>query len=148
MRTYPRRGALDAALERRPGDEYEEGAFHYFLAIERSRARHSNQALRLLLVTVEPVPGRPVHMGRPTAARLFAGLRLSLRETDVTGWFRQDRVAAAVLSVRADASASQVSSVIQRRVGEGVRRRLPSEFACGLRLRLVPLLGGPATQRG
>ena len=129
----------DAALQCRPGRAYDEGAFLYFLDVERSRANRSNHALRLLLVTVEPAPGKPVPMGKGTATRLFAGLRASLRETDVMGWYRQDRVAGAVLSARTDAPGNGTSRIIRQRVGEGLRRRLPLAVVRNLRVRVIEL---------
>ena len=62
--------------------------------------QRSNRRLRLLLATLEAVPGKPAPILPAYAARLFEGLRLWLRETDVMGWYRQDRVAGAVLGVR------------------------------------------------
>jgi hypothetical protein len=135
----PDRHVLHVALECRPGREYDEGAFHYFLAVERSRAYQSNHALRLLLVSVEPAPGKPVLMGRATAVRLFAGLRLSLRETDIVGWYRQHHVAGAVLSVCAEAPLSDMSRLVLQRVGDELRRRLPSKVARSLRVRVIQL---------
>jgi hypothetical protein len=135
----PGRDAVDTALECRPGREYDESAFLYFLGVERSRADRSNQALRLLLVTVEPTPGRPRPMGRAIAVRLVAGLRATLRETDVVGWYRQHCVAGAVLSARTDAPGTEMSSVIRQRVGEGLRRQLPSSVVHHLRVRVIEL---------
>jgi hypothetical protein len=129
---------LTVLLDWRSTREDEEGAFLYFLEGERSRADRSNRALRLLLVTVEPVPGRAVGMERATAARLLAELKHSLRETDVTGWYRQNRMAGAVLSERADA-AGDPSRDIRHRVDRELRQRLPSAVACNLRVRLIQL---------
>lgn len=130
---------VDVALECRPGREYDEDAFLYFLSVERSLADRSNHALRLLLVSMEQLPGRPLPMERTTAARLFEALRMSLRETDVIGWYRQDRVAGAVLRARADAPGSDMSRVIRRRVDEGLQRYLSSAVADFLRVRLIQL---------
>ncbi len=128
-----------SALECGPGGEYHEEAFLYLLSVERARADRSNHSLRLVLATLEPVPGRPASIPRTTASRLLKQLKRSLRETDVTGWYRQHRVAAAVLSERAATNMSDVSEVIQKRVDEGLRRRLPSRVARSLRVSVVPL---------
>ena len=93
--------------------------------------------LRLLLATLEPVPGKPAPIPAASAARLFEGLRQSLRDTDVMGWYRQDRVAGAVLSARPDAQGPETSDLIEQRVGEGLRQRLPAKVARGLRVRVV-----------
>jgi hypothetical protein len=125
------------ALECPPGAEYDEETFLYFLSMERARAGRANYQLRLLLATLEPVPGRPIQIPRASAARLFDGLRLSLRDTDITGWYRQDHVAGAVLGAPADAPEWETPGPIEQRVGEALRRRLPSKLAGSLRVRVV-----------
>jgi hypothetical protein len=130
---------LGSALDCEPGREYDERAFRYFLALERARARVGHHSLRLLLATLEPAPGRPVIMDALVADRLFAGLRLALRETDVTGWYRQGHVAAAVLCEPAPEGAADVARMIQRRVIDGLRQRLPSHISPSLRVRAIEL---------
>jgi len=125
------------ALERPPGTEYDEETFLYFLTMERARAGRSNQRLRLLLATLEPAPGKPVPIPPASAARLFRALRLLLRDTDVMGWYRQDRVAGAILSARAGTPENETSSVIEQRVREGLLERLPSSVARSLRVRIT-----------
>lgn len=127
------------ALECPPGAEYDEETFLYFLAIEQARAKRSNHRLRLLLATLEPVPGRPVPIPRSSAGRMFEGLRQSLRDTDVMGWYRQDRTAGAMLSERADAPGLETSGIVEQRVRENLRRRLPAKIASTLRVRVVQL---------
>lgn len=127
------------ALECLPGREYDEDTFLYFLDVERSRANRSNHSLRLLLVSVEPVPGKPIPLRRATAVRLFAGLRESLRETDVMGWYRQGRVAGAVLRARPDADGPEMSRIIRERVDEEFRRRLRPTDMHTLRVRMIEL---------
>lgn len=135
----PGRRQRDGSSECPPGTHYDEYTFLYFLAIERARAERSNNPLRLLCATVEPVPGKPVPILPANATRLFEGFKLALRETDVMGWYRQDRVAGAVLTARAGAHGSELSGLIEQRVGERLRERLPSRFARSLRVRVTPL---------
>ena len=125
------------ALECAPGAEYDEETFLYFLAIERARAERANHRIRLLLATLEPVPGKPVPIPRTSATKLFEGLRLSLRDTDIMGWYEQDRVAGAVLSAPADPTGWESHDNIEQRVGDGLRRRLPARVAGTLRVRVV-----------
>jgi len=131
------RPKLIRALERPPGTEYNEETFVYFLAIERARAERSNRRLWLLLATLEPVADKPVPIPPASAARLFEGLRLSLRDTDIMGWYRQDRVVGAALSARADAPGYETSGLIEQRVSAGLRKRLPSRVARSLRVRVT-----------
>jgi len=120
-----------------PGTEYDEETFVYFLAIEQARTELVNHPTRLLLATLEPVPGQPVPIPPASATRLFEGLRLSLRDTDVMGWYRQGRVAGAVLSAGDGAPESEMSGLIEQRVGDTLRQRLPSNAARSLRVRVV-----------
>jgi hypothetical protein len=125
------------ALECRPGAEYDEETFLHLLAMEQARAGRSSQRVRLLLATLEPVPGKPVEIPPPVAVRLFEGLRSLLRDTDIMGWYRQSHVAGAVLSSVADRADYETSGLIQQRVSEGLRRRLPSKPAGNLRVRVT-----------
>ena len=125
-------------LECAAGREYDEGAFRYLLRVECSRADRSNRAPQLLLVSIEPVLDSPSPIGKATAHRVFAGLTASVRETDVIGWYRQDRVAGVVLSAHLDPPGSG-SREIEQRVGNEIQQRLPSGVARTLRVRLVHL---------
>jgi hypothetical protein len=125
------------ALECPPGAEYDEETFLYFLAMARARTERSHSPLRLLLATLEPSPGRPVPMPPASATRLFEGLRVAVRETDVVGWYRQDRVAGAVLIARAGTPGTEAWDILERRVDEALRKRLPSNAARSLRVRVV-----------
>jgi len=127
------------ALECPPGAEYDEETFLYFLAIEQARATRSKHRLRLLLATLESVPGRPVPISRASAGKLFEGLRRSLRDTDVMGWYRQDRTAGAMLREPADTPGLETSVSVEQRVREGLRQRLPATIGSSLRVRVVQL---------
>ena len=131
------RAASTLALECPPGSAYDEDTFGYLLTIERARAERSRQPIRLLFATVEPVPGTPVPISPSSAARLFEGLKRSVRETDVMGWYRQDRVAGVVLGARADTPGPVMSGLIEQRVGERLRQRLPSKIARSLRVSVI-----------
>ena len=139
------RAVPNCTLECPPGSAYDEDAFLYFLNIERARAGRSNQAIRLLFTTLEEVPGKPLPIPPASAASLFESLRLSLRETDVMGWYRQGRVAGAVLSARAGAAGPGIWGLIEQRVGDGLRQRLPVKVARALRVRVIQL--GPQRSR-
>jgi hypothetical protein len=125
------------ALERPPGAEYDEETFLYFLTMERARAGRSKQRLQLLLATLESVPGQPVPIPPTSAARLFKALRMLLRDTDIMGWYRQDLVAGAILSARADTPEDETPGLIEQRVREGLLGRLPSSIARILRVRIA-----------
>jgi hypothetical protein len=127
------------------GTACDEEAFQYFLDIERARAGRSNHPLNLLFATLESASGKPAPISAASAARLFEGMRQSLRETDVVGWYRQDLVAGAVLTARDGAREPAISDLIEQRVGNGLRQGLPAKIASGLRVRVVQL--GPQRSR-
>jgi hypothetical protein len=118
---------------------YDEAAFLYFLDVERARAGRANVPLHMLFATVEPEPGKPVPIPASSAARLFAGIKGAVRDTDVVGWYRQGHVASAVLSARPDGHPADVAQLLERRVGEGLRRTVPRRVAKDLRIRVVRL---------
>lgn len=138
---------MDGVIECPPGREYDEGVFLYFLDIERARANRSNRSLRLLLVSMEGIPGIPVPLTGATAARVFAGLRDSLREIDVIGWYEQHQVAGAVLSARSDADRPETSDAILQRVQTGLSRRLGPAGVRRLRVRVIELRRASAGRR-
>jgi hypothetical protein len=119
------------------GSEYDEETFRYFLGIEQARAARANHPLRLLLATLETSPGQTVPFTKAGASRLFDALRLALRDTDVMGWYRQSHVAGAVLTVPVVSRGAELSEHLERRIGEEVRRRMPSNIARLVRVRVI-----------
>lgn len=121
------------------GSEYDEETFRYFLGIEQARAARANHPLRLLLATLETSPGQTVPFPKAGALRLFDGLRLALRDTDVMGWYRQSRVAGAVLTAPVASRGAEFSQHVERRISEELRRRMPSHLARLVRVRVIDL---------
>jgi hypothetical protein len=120
---------------------YNQEAFRYFLANERRRSELSNRPFLLLLVDLQ----QPQLNGRITssvATKLFAGLAECLRDTDVIGWYHEGRVAGAVLTHVEDASSTDVSGEIRRRVGLLLSNQLPSSIATRLQVRVYQLPAG------
>lgn len=124
MDEEPDRTSYGVALEGRLGQAYNEDAFRYFLGIERKRAARLGCSFLLVLVGLKDHQSKPgVRIDPVLAAKLFSNLWLCLRETDVIGWYREDRVAGAVLTQLADGPEVAVS--IRQRVkailNEGLR---------------------------
>jgi hypothetical protein len=133
------RFSCGAALEGRMGQAYNEEAFRYFLTVERKRAASSRRSFLLLLVSIKKRSGvsRPI---RPVVATsIFAGLWLGVREVDFIGWFREGRVAGAVLTQGADPIAPDVSRRISQRLTETLRGRVPAHVARRLHVRVLQL---------
>jgi hypothetical protein len=114
------------------GQAYNEEAFRYFLAIERKRSERSGRPVLLLLVDLVDLREQSGVSGRIdawVARKLFSGLWLCLRETDVVGWYREERVAGAVLAEPRDGARTEVSRVVVPRVRQVLSERLPVDVA-------------------
>src|SRR3712207_6410788 len=92
------RAFSDFAADNPSAAAYGEDAFHYFLEVERRRSEASNHAFLLMLIDFKVQPGKGPNIPSTSASALFASLRLALRETDFYGWYRDGRVAGAVLT--------------------------------------------------
>ena len=114
---------------------YNEAAFRHFLAIERRRAEYSNRSVLLVLVSLRSDNGR-VHMPEASATAILGGLAEAVREVDFVGWFREGRVAGAVL---AQGSAGDAHQLMARRVRQILGNRLSSKQSNRLRVRIVQL---------
>lgn len=123
-------------LDATAGVEYDEETFRYFLSIEQARATRANQPLRLLLASLDGSGGQAAQFPRPASSRLFAAMRQALRDTDVVGWYQQDRIAAAVLTALPAAGEHKIAS-LEKRITDDLKRRLPSSVAGRVRLRVV-----------
>jgi hypothetical protein len=117
------RSLCGVALEGRLGRAYNEEAFRYFLEIERKRAVRLGRPCLLLLVGPKGHPKLNTHISPVLAVKLFSRLWLCLRETDVIGWYREDRVAGAVLTQLA-VGPPQLD-VIRQRVTDALAEGLP-----------------------
>jgi hypothetical protein len=111
------------------GEAYNEQAFHHFLAIERKRSEASTRPFLLLLVEFDKHLGLPVPMNREIESRLFGAIAESLRDTDVIGWYREHRIAGAVLTDLGDAPQAIMPTITNR-----VRRLLQRDLAASLAL--------------
>jgi hypothetical protein len=136
------------ALDDRPGPTLGQDDFRWLLANERARAGRSGRPLQLLLVSLR-LDSRPaVHIEPAAAARLLAALRGAARETDVVGWYRQNRIAGVVLTAGAGAQQHDAGATILRRVGSALGRGLPPKVAPQLRLYDLRAGAAPGVDRG
>jgi hypothetical protein len=124
------------------GPVYNEEAFRYFLQIERKRASRSNSRFLLLLVDLERQPGLSANFDAPTGAKLFSAMWPCLRETDFIGWYRQSRVASAVLTQVGETPDVEVPHLVADRVREALGQSLSASLAGRLQVRVyqVPAL--------
>jgi hypothetical protein len=121
------------------GQAYNEEAFGYFLALERKRAERTRRPLLLLLVDVKgDQPAAGSRIDTELAEQLFATLVVCLRETDFVGWYREGRVAGAVLMQHADMPTAEASQQVSDRVVRTIGERLP-EASDRLQVRVYEL---------
>src|SRR4051812_21468097 len=102
-------------LENRFGQAYNEQAFRYLLQIERKRAARANRPMLLLVLSLKQSPAG-ARIDPALASKLFYCLCRCLRETDVVGWYREARVAAAALTDVDGTSRPDVTNVIRQRI--------------------------------
>jgi len=131
--------AHTAFLSGAAGVAYNEAAFRHFLGIERRRVERSERSLLLVLVSLRTSPGRIDTLPSDAAAALFAALGSTVREVDFVGWYREGRVAAAVM---AQTTASPIDS--RARVADRVAATLRDTALADLplRVRVATLRGG------
>ena len=120
------------------GKAYNEHAFRHFLTIERTRADQSACSFLLVLVSLKRHPGSNIHIAPSVSAALFSGLGLCVREVDFVGWFREDRVAGAVLA-QGEKPTIDVTRLIRKRVTEVLCDHLPFDLRQRLQVRVVQL---------
>ena len=140
-------GAVDrrsygVALEGRLGQAYNEEAFRYFLEIERKRAARARRPVLLLLLDLKEQPVAGARIDPILAGKLFSGLWVCLRETDVVGWYREKRVAGAVLTQLENGPQSNLSALIRQRATGALVHGLSSDVARRLRVRVYQLRPG------
>jgi len=125
------------------GHVYNEEAFRYFLEIEEKRAERSQVPFFLLLIAPRQHPRAEQPFSPANASRLFDVLKHVLRDTDFTGWYRQDFVAGAVLTQLGPAGAVDVSRLITERVSAALGQGLPGAVADRLDIQIYEMPMAP-----
>jgi hypothetical protein len=125
------------------GQAYNEEAFRYFLEIERKRSEVLRRPFLLLLVDLKKGRGVSSRISSQLSARLFSQLALCLRDTDFVGWYRDGRVAGAVLTQRPDMPEARVSKRVAQRVKEALRGQLDAELSDRLQVRVYQIPSTP-----
>jgi hypothetical protein len=123
-------------MDGRLGHAYNEEAFRYLLGVQARRAERCDRPFLLLLVDLKEQPGLGVRIDPPVARKLFAGLCGALREADVIGWYREERIAGAVLTEFGTDSSNETSSVVAGRVADVLSVILPSRVARRVQVRV------------
>jgi hypothetical protein len=110
------------------------------LSIERKRSERSGRAFLLLLVDLKEQPGASLRIDPIVAGKLFSALWRCLRETDFVGWYREDRVAGAVLLTQlVDGALMEVCGLVGQRVNGQLSEGLPPDVLHRLRVTVCQL---------
>jgi hypothetical protein len=120
---------------------YNEEAFRHFLALERKRSERACRSFLLLLVALRREPAARAAIPQPLAAKVFAALATCVREVDFVGWYREDRIAGAVLIQGAAAPEPDAPKRIAARVTDALRSQLPSPVVQRLQVRVLHRVG-------
>src|SRR5207247_11419531 len=135
----PLRCSCGVALESRLGQACNEEAFRHFLAIERKRSRRSSRPFFLLLVGLKKRRGMTGRIDSVVAAQLFACLWLSLRESDVVGWFREGRMAGALLLQAGETPGTDITDLVCGKIRRSLQESLPADVVRRLDVRAFRL---------
>ena len=119
------------------GPVHNEEAFRYLLTVERKRASRWRRSFLLLLVNLKKQPGVTSQIPPAVATKIFSGLWRCVREVDFIGWFREERVAGAVLMQGARSPEPEVSRLVGQRITETLCLCVPTDIAGRLRVRVV-----------
>lgn len=111
-----------------------EEAFHYFLAMERRRSQRSGRCFLLLVAKLKE--SSETRIDSTGAFRLFSALQLTLRESDVIGWYREDRILGALLNQPSADVQMDVARIVHERVSKAFYEHLGSDIARRLQIRV------------
>jgi hypothetical protein len=118
---------------------YSEEAFRYLLALERKRAERYGRSFLLLLVDLKKASHRLPSMDAEIAAIVFDGLSSALRDTDFIGWYRDGRIAGAVLVQLSGAPSGEMADAVGQRVRNDLLSRVPADVASRLQTRVFQI---------
>lgn len=116
------------------GTVYNEEAFRYLLQVERKRYEASLNPFVLVLVDLRRHGSGT--MAETVAASIFSALTRTLRDTDVIGWYREDRIIGVVLTHLGDAPIAETTRQISARVTNAVSADLSQDVTASLKVRL------------
>lgn len=123
---------------------YNEAAFKYFLDVDRARLKRRERSIVLVLVSIRRDTGRLAPIADNAADALFSALGSSVREVDFIGWYRDGRIAGAVLP-QAGVASDRERRLIAGRISASLQKSLPRDVAARVHVRVV-CLGGRVQQ--
>jgi hypothetical protein len=83
-----------------------------------------------------------VRIDAAASKALFAALASCVREIDVIGWYRTNRIAGAVMPQPGNLAESHVSRCVGERIALKLSGRLPAELMNGFEVRVLQVQAG------
>lgn len=121
-------------MRNRDGCVHNQEALRHFLEVERARAARHGCPILVVVIGVRPSGQR---LSTDVATGIFFGLGKGLREVDVIGWLREERIAGAVLTAGTRRPTPEDSRTIARRVQNILRECIPSGVADHVKVRVI-----------
>jgi len=102
-----------------------EGAFHRMISLERKRTERSRKPFLLMLLDM----GNSLRSDKNEKAldKILLALSLSTRETDVTGWYKNNSVVGVMFTEFGAEDRNTILSTMMTRVSETLRNNLSSQ---------------------
>ena len=101
-----------------------EEAFLGVIWHERKRAERSQKPCVLMLIEMESV--FPSEMNREALGTILSAVSAATRETDVTGWYKDDSVVGVLFTEITAEDGTAIVTTVMSRVSEALRERLGS----------------------
>ena len=102
-----------------------EGAFHRMISLERKRTERSRKPFLLMLL--DTGNGLQSDKNGKSMDKILSALSLSTRETDVTGWYKNNSVVGVMFTEFGLESRSTILSTMMTRVSETLRNHLSAQ---------------------
>jgi lipopolysaccharide/colanic/teichoic acid biosynthesis glycosyltransferase len=102
-----------------------EGPFHRMISLERKRTERSRKPFLLMLLDMGN--GLRGDNNNKALDRILLALSLSTRETDVTGWYKNNSVVGVMFTEFGDEDRNTILSTMMTRVSETLRNNLSSQ---------------------
>jgi lipopolysaccharide/colanic/teichoic acid biosynthesis glycosyltransferase len=102
-----------------------EGPFHRMISLERKRTERSRKPFLLMLLDMGN--GLRGDNNNKALDKILLALSLSTRETDVTGWYKNNSVVGVMFTEFGDEDRNTILSTMMTRVSETLRNNLSSQ---------------------
>ena len=106
-----------------------EGAFQRILILERKRSERSGDPFVLVHLDVRALCGETGQLDPVLRDSVFSLLLCTFRETDIIGWYQEDKAAAVILTELGEVTRDRVRAVVGNKVRHCLDCRLPGEYA-------------------